>query len=162
GQAASRFDDRRRGGDDAGPGRRRAGGHRSRRHHRRGGRAAGVRYVDAAEADLRCADRRDDHRRRHSRRQAAVVQGAGGAARTPARARTPVTQDVASLSLPPNLIEIVLALGLTATLAGVAALAVGRVAQHILSLVGRGAPSVEPLAPGTLKITRALTFVIVF
>lgn len=73
-----------------------------------------------------------------------------------------MTQDVASLSLPPNLIEIVLALGLTATLAGVAALAVGRVAQHILSLVGRGAPSVEPLAPGTLKITRALTFVIVF
>lgn len=65
-------------------------------------------------------------------------------------------------SIPSNLLEVTLAIALAATLAGAAALAVGRVGRRLLTAVGRERALTEPLARGTLRILRTMTFVIVF
>ena len=59
-------------------------------------------------------------------------------------------------------LEITLALALAATLAAVAALAVGRLARRLLTRVGRETALTEPLARGTLRVLRFMTFVVVF
>jgi small conductance mechanosensitive channel len=72
-------------------------------------------------------------------------------------------QDAAAApAVPANALEITLALALAATLAGAAALAVGRVARRLFNVVGRDQLAAEPLARRTLHIARALTFIVVF
>jgi small conductance mechanosensitive channel len=64
--------------------------------------------------------------------------------------------------VPANILEITLALALAATLAGAAALAIGRVARRLLNVVGRDELATQPLADRTLRVARALTFVVMF
>lgn len=73
-----------------------------------------------------------------------------------------MTQDLPAASLPDNALEIALALSLAATVAGVAALAVGRIARQLLGAVGHEALSGEPLARGTMRAAWTATFVILF
>ncbi|HUE89334.1 MAG TPA: mechanosensitive ion channel family protein [Vicinamibacterales bacterium] len=61
-----------------------------------------------------------------------------------------------------NILEITLALALTATLAAAAALATGRITRRLLNVVGREDLSKQPLARRTLRIARAITFLVVF
>ena len=73
---------------------------------------------------------------------------------------TQTTPDIPAV--PPNALEIILALALAATLAVAAALAIGRVARRLLNVVGREDLAKQPLARRTLRVARALTFVMVF
>jgi len=66
------------------------------------------------------------------------------------------------IAVPPNVLEITLALVLAATVAGAAALAVGRAAQRILTAAGRDSTLTEPLASRTLRVVRATTFIVAF
>jgi small conductance mechanosensitive channel len=66
-----------------------------------------------------------------------------------------------SPTLPSNFLEITLALALAATLAGTLALIAARLARRVLTSVGRETLG-EPLARGTLRVIRALTFVVAF
>jgi small conductance mechanosensitive channel len=64
--------------------------------------------------------------------------------------------------IPPHLLEITLALAVAATLAAAAALATGRIARRLLNVVGREELAAQPLAKRTLRVARALTFIVVF
>jgi small conductance mechanosensitive channel len=65
-------------------------------------------------------------------------------------------------ALPSNLLEITLALALAATLAAACALAVGRVASRLLRVVGRDGALAEPIARGTTRVVRLVTFLVAF
>lgn len=65
-------------------------------------------------------------------------------------------------TVPPNVLEITLALSLTATLAVAVALAAGRLARRLLTAVGREGMVHEPLVQGTVRAVRAMTFLVVF
>jgi small-conductance mechanosensitive channel len=65
-------------------------------------------------------------------------------------------------AIPANALEITLALALAATLAVAAALTIGRIARRLFNVIGREELAAEPLAQRTLRIARALTFVVVF
>ena len=67
----------------------------------------------------------------------------------------------AAFTLPPQTLEITLALALAATIAAAAALAVGRIARRLLTAVARESLATEPLAVRTLRAARMMTFVIV-
>lgn len=72
-------------------------------------------------------------------------------------------QDAATAPvLSENVLEITLALALTATLATGAALATGRIARRLLNVVGREELATQPLAQRTLRVARVLTFFVVF
>jgi len=72
-------------------------------------------------------------------------------------------QDAAAVpAVSANVLEITLALSLTATLAAAAALATGRVARRLLNVVGREELASQPLARRTLRVARVLTFLMVF
>ena len=72
-----------------------------------------------------------------------------------------MTQETAALpALPPNLLEITLALALAATLAAAMALAIGRVARRLLTTLGREDLVAQPLAQQTLRAAKVLTFLI--
>jgi len=68
----------------------------------------------------------------------------------------------ATASVPPNVLEITLALALAATLAAAAALAASRLARRLLTAVGRDGMSHEPLARGTIRAVRVTAFLVVF
>jgi small conductance mechanosensitive channel len=68
-------------------------------------------------------------------------------------------QNPPSPTLPPDFLEITFALAFAATLAGAIALIAGRVARRLLGSVGRDALG-EPLAHGTLRAVRLMTFVV--
>jgi small conductance mechanosensitive channel len=68
---------------------------------------------------------------------------------------------VTTASLPPNILDITLALVFAAILAAALALLVARVAGRLLTSV-RDAHLTEPLARGTLRVVRAMTFVVSF
>jgi small conductance mechanosensitive channel len=70
-------------------------------------------------------------------------------------------QNPPTLALPPNLLEITLALAIAAALAGALALVAGRVARRLLTSVGREALG-DPLARGTTRIVCAMTFIVAF
>ncbi len=61
-----------------------------------------------------------------------------------------------------NVVEITLALALTATLAAAAALATGRLARRLLTVVGHEELVAVPLARKTLRVVRAMTFLVAF
>jgi small conductance mechanosensitive channel len=61
-----------------------------------------------------------------------------------------------------NALEITLALALAVTLAAAVALTIGRIGRRLFNVVGREDLVGEPLAQRTLRIARALTFVVVF
>lgn len=61
-----------------------------------------------------------------------------------------------------NVVEITLALALTATLAVAAALVTGRLARRLLNVVGREELASVPLARRTLRVVKAMTFLVVF
>jgi moderate conductance mechanosensitive channel len=65
-------------------------------------------------------------------------------------------------AVPANVLEVTLAVALAATLAGAAALAVGRVARRVLTAIGRENTLAEPLAHGTLRVVRLMSFLVVF
>ena len=69
-----------------------------------------------------------------------------------------------AIAVPPNVLEITLALVATATLAALAALVVSRAARGLLVTVGRETHHqvAEPLARGTLRVVRFMTFVVTF
>jgi small-conductance mechanosensitive channel len=67
-----------------------------------------------------------------------------------------------ALDLPGNFLEIVLALALAATLAGVCALAAGRLARRALASIHRDAHLNEPLTRGTVRVVRFMTFIVSF
>lgn len=71
-------------------------------------------------------------------------------------------QPTPSPAIPANLLEVTLAIALAATLAGAAALATGRIARRLLIAVGREPALAEPLARGTVRIVRTMTFAVVF
>ena len=74
-----------------------------------------------------------------------------------------MTQGAAAVpGLPPNLLEITLALAVAATLAAAAALAIGRIARRLLNVAGRDELAAQPLARRTLRVARALTFLVAF
>jgi small-conductance mechanosensitive channel len=64
--------------------------------------------------------------------------------------------------IPPNALEITLALALAATLAVAAALAIVHVARRLFTVIGRGELASEPLVRRTLRVARALTFLVTF
>jgi moderate conductance mechanosensitive channel len=64
-------------------------------------------------------------------------------------------------TLPSNFLEITLALAFAATVAIVLALVVTRLARQVLTSAGREALG-EPFARGTLRVIRAMTFVVAF
>ncbi len=64
-------------------------------------------------------------------------------------------------SLPANILDIILALVLAATLAAALALAMSRLARRLLTSV-RDAHLTEPIARGTLRLVRVMTFVVAF
>ena len=68
----------------------------------------------------------------------------------------------ATPGLPPNVLEIILALALAATLAAGAALATSRLARRLLTAVGRNGMAHEPLARGTIRAVRVTSFLVVF
>jgi small-conductance mechanosensitive channel len=73
-----------------------------------------------------------------------------------------VTQTPAAPAVPPNALEVTLALALAVTLAGAAALTVGRIARRLMNVVGREALATERLALSTLRLVRVMTFLLVF
>jgi len=70
-------------------------------------------------------------------------------------------QTPASPTLPPNVLEITLAIALAAALAGTLALVASRLARRVLGSLARETLG-EPLARGTLRVVRAMTFVVGF
>jgi small conductance mechanosensitive channel len=64
--------------------------------------------------------------------------------------------------VPPNALEVTLALALAATLAGALALTVGRFARRLLGAVGRDLALAEPITTGTVRVVRLVTFVVAF
>jgi small-conductance mechanosensitive channel len=71
------------------------------------------------------------------------------------------TQDTPQLpALPANLLEITLALALAATLAAALALIMARLARRVLASVGRETHLAEPLARGTVRVVRLMTFIV--
>lgn len=64
--------------------------------------------------------------------------------------------------VPPNVLEITLALSLAATLAVAAALAAGRLAKRVLTAGRRDGLVHEPLAQGTVRAVGFTTFLVVF
>jgi small-conductance mechanosensitive channel len=73
-----------------------------------------------------------------------------------------VPPDTASVSLPPVVVEITLAVLLVGTIAAVAALAVGNLAGRLLTAAGRESLAHDPLVLRTLRGARLLTFVVAF
>ncbi|HXG88737.1 MAG TPA: mechanosensitive ion channel family protein [Vicinamibacterales bacterium] len=65
-------------------------------------------------------------------------------------------------SLPANLLDITLALALAATLAGAVALVASRLARRLLHAVGQEHTMTEPLARGTIRIVRFVSFLVAF
>ena len=63
--------------------------------------------------------------------------------------------------LPTQALDVILALALAATLAAGAALAVGRLARRGLTAVGREPGFTDPLAHGTIRVVRFMTFLLV-
>ena len=77
--------------------------------------------------------------------------------------QTQATQGTAPAStVPTQALEITLALALAATLAAVAALAIGRVARRLLIAAGRESLANEPFIQRTLRAARTMTFFVVF
>ena len=66
----------------------------------------------------------------------------------------------AAPGLPPQTLEVTLALLLAATFAAAAALAVGRLAHRLLGAVGRESLATEPVVRRTLRAVRLMTFLI--
>lgn len=74
-----------------------------------------------------------------------------------------MTQELpAEFSAPSNILEITLALTVAATIAVAAALGVGRVARNLLGAVSGDDLAAQPLARRTLRVVKALTFVVLF
>jgi len=74
-----------------------------------------------------------------------------------------VIQDpIADPAVSANVVEITLALALTATIAVAAALLTGRLARRLLDVVGREELASVRLAHRTLRVVKAMTFLIVF
>jgi small-conductance mechanosensitive channel len=73
-----------------------------------------------------------------------------------------LSQEPPPINVPPNVLEITLALVATATLAALAALVVSRAARRLLTTVGPQAHLTEPMARGTLRVVRFMTFVVAF
>ena len=65
-------------------------------------------------------------------------------------------------AVPPNVLEITLALAFAAALAGVIALAVGRIARHFLVVVGRESLAKDPIVQRTIRAVRGMSFVVAF
>jgi small conductance mechanosensitive channel len=65
------------------------------------------------------------------------------------------------ISLPPNTVEVMAALALAATLAFAVALVATKLARRALGVVARDALS-EPVARGTIRIVRAMSFLVAF
>jgi small conductance mechanosensitive channel len=68
----------------------------------------------------------------------------------------------AAPAVPPNALEITLALALAATLAAAAALFIGRLSRRMLTAVGHDSLAGQPLVRRTLRVSRALTFIVTF
>jgi small conductance mechanosensitive channel len=75
-----------------------------------------------------------------------------------------LTQEPPKITVPPNVLEITLALIAAATVAALAALVASRLARRLLVAVGRETHHqvAEPLARGTVRIVRSMTFVVTF
>jgi small conductance mechanosensitive channel len=71
-------------------------------------------------------------------------------------------QEKPSLPVPANVLEVTLALAAAATLAAVAALIATIAARRLLTTVGREAHVAEPLARGTVRVVRLMTFIVSF
>jgi small-conductance mechanosensitive channel len=65
-------------------------------------------------------------------------------------------------AVPANALEITVALALAGTLALAAALALGHVARRVFNVIGREDLATEPIAERTLRVLRALTFLVTF
>ena len=73
-----------------------------------------------------------------------------------------VSQERPSIPVPANLLEVTLALIAAATLAALAALIATIAARRVLTAVGREANVAEPLARGTVRVVRLMTFAVSF
>jgi moderate conductance mechanosensitive channel len=73
-----------------------------------------------------------------------------------------LSQEPSPINVPPNVLEITLALVATATLAALVALVVSRAARGLLTTVGPQAHLTEPMTRGTLRVVRLMTFVVAF
>ena len=73
-----------------------------------------------------------------------------------------IQDPIADPAVSANVVEITLALALTATIAVAAALLTGRLARRLLDVVGREELASVPLAHRTLRVVKAMTFLIVF
>jgi small conductance mechanosensitive channel len=71
-------------------------------------------------------------------------------------------QEKPPLPVPGNVLEVTLALAAAATLAAVAALIATIAARRLLTTVGREAHVAEPLARGTVRVVRLMTFIVSF
>jgi moderate conductance mechanosensitive channel len=71
-------------------------------------------------------------------------------------------QEKPSLPLQGNVLEVTLALAAAAALAALAALIATVAARRLLTTVGREAHVAEPLARGTVRVVRVMTFVVSF
>jgi small conductance mechanosensitive channel len=74
------------------------------------------------------------------------------------------SQEPPRIDVPPNVLEITLALIAVATVAALAALVVSRAARRLLTTVSRETHHhvTEPLAHGTVRVVRFMTFVVTF
>jgi small conductance mechanosensitive channel len=73
-----------------------------------------------------------------------------------------VVPSAPALTLPANLLEITLATALAATLAAAAAITATRLVRRLLTSVGRESITTEPIARGTLRMLRVVTFLVIF
>ena len=73
-----------------------------------------------------------------------------------------MSQDPPQIAVPPNVLEITLAVVAAATLAALTALVVSRAARRLIVTVSREAHVAEPIAEGTLRVVRFMTFVVAF
>jgi small-conductance mechanosensitive channel len=71
-------------------------------------------------------------------------------------------QPTPAISLPSNVLDITFALALTAALAALLALVASRLARRLLTSVGRDAQITEPMARGTVRVVRLMTFLVAF
>jgi len=67
----------------------------------------------------------------------------------------------APAAIPPQTLDVTLALLMAATIAAAAALGVGRLAHRLLTAVGRQSLASEPIVERTLRAARAMTFIVV-
>jgi moderate conductance mechanosensitive channel len=65
-------------------------------------------------------------------------------------------------SVPPNILEVTLAIAFAATLAGAAAIASSRLGRRLLTAIGRESSLAEPIAHRTVRVLRTATFFVVF